>query len=318
MPRKKQFQESISNLSMGLINAAFKLLEGQALPIYRKNIDRRRPPVAGTENVPSAAAILLLNAGLDYHLCRLKYMRDIAQHSFPLPHTPYFNWEIDDYLHEKISKLLIKQNENHLKEQLLEVTAIRDCVVHPKFYEIKEAFDADYNFTNTTAKLVPGSTLRSKARDRKMKHSELTRLLRLPFVPTWISYSDAVLCVLVLHRFLNLLERRYGNYAALGSMFAESQFEDFFTGRRSKSRCLVEIDEWVNAFYNSLSSTDQERVNRTLGGAIHLYLKKKQPSHPRMRSILTVSNIVKLIQNPRKPDFLRKPPPWSTTKTPSP
>ena len=317
MRRRNYIQESISNLSIGLIDVAFTLLARQALPVYRKNMGRGGFP-AGTENVPSAAAILLMNAGLDYHLCRLKYLRDIAPHSFPLPHTPYFNWEIDDVLSNKIGKLLLLRNEYRLKEQLLEVTVIRDCVVHPKLYTIRQTIDSDLNFGSTSAALAPGASHKRKALDRKMKRVDYTRLLHLPLIPTWISYVDAVLCVMVVHRFLNLLESRYGNYARLGPMLSDSHTKDNLSCWDGNTRDLLEIPEWVNAFFNSLSAGDKERARKVLGGRIRVYLNKALSYPKNIRTIGTVTDIVESLRNPSKPDFLRKPPPWSTTKTPSP
>ena len=78
MPRKSKVQESISNLSMGLIEHGLTLLQTPSFPVYKKNIDQRDPPFAPTEFTPSAIAILLMTSGLDYHLARLKWLRDVA------------------------------------------------------------------------------------------------------------------------------------------------------------------------------------------------------------------------------------------------
>ena len=49
MPRKSEVQESISNLSMGLIEHGLTQLQTHSFPIYKKNIDQRDPPFASTE-----------------------------------------------------------------------------------------------------------------------------------------------------------------------------------------------------------------------------------------------------------------------------
>ena len=139
MPRKSEVQESISNLSMGLIEHGLTLLQTHSFPVYKKNIDQRDPPFAPTEFTPSAIAILLMSAGLDYHLARLKWFRDITPYKPPLPYPTYFNWNIGDPLSEKISKLLIQKNERSLKEQLVELTIVRDSVAHPRLYLVKQA-----------------------------------------------------------------------------------------------------------------------------------------------------------------------------------
>jgi len=237
MPRRKRAVQSLSILSSGIFDVAFMLLERDALPIYKKNINARQKGIAGGENVASAIAILLLNTGLDHHLSRLKYLRDIHPHSPPLRYTPYFNWKIADYLPKKIFSLLIKRNEKRLNEQLLELTTIRDCIIHPKVYAIKETFGSDDKLKTRRGELAPGSELKQKAIQHKRKRSENSKLLKLPFVPTWISYPDAVLCVLVLHRFLNLLKQRYGNYAEIGASFARSHTHSFalLIGRKGYS-----------------------------------------------------------------------------------
>src|SRR5688572_2869540 len=101
-PRPRSSLQSIANLSLNFVESAFLLLVNESLPVYRHNIGRKRPPVAAGENVPAAAAIMLLTTGLDYHLCRLKYLRDLARHTPPLPHTPYFNWSFGQSLSLKM------------------------------------------------------------------------------------------------------------------------------------------------------------------------------------------------------------------------
>ena len=77
---------------MDLMEHALEMLQRRALPVYKRNIDRRKPPIAHGEFGPSAAAALLLTSGLDYHLARLKWLCDIVVERPPLPHAPYFNW----------------------------------------------------------------------------------------------------------------------------------------------------------------------------------------------------------------------------------
>jgi hypothetical protein len=123
---------------MGLVNEAFRTLLCTALPIYRKNMDRDRPPIAGQENIGSSVALMTLLTGVDHHLARLKYLRDIADHTPPLLHTPYFNWEVDTALSAKVNKLLFRKGEARLCNQLIELTACRDAIVHCKVHTIRE------------------------------------------------------------------------------------------------------------------------------------------------------------------------------------
>lgn len=308
MPKKSEVQESISNVSMGLIEHGLTLLQTKAFSVYQKNIEQRDPPFAPTEYTPSAIAILLMSSGLDYHLACLKWRRDLAKHDPPLPHPTYFNWKIGDPLSEKISKILVQRNEKRLKEQLIALTIVRDSVAHPRFYVIRQAMRADFSFSRPRAELSLGAELRPKALQRKLKRSEQTKSLRLPLVPTWISYPDAVTCVLVLHRFLNLLERKYGNpYAWVGRFCIRNEPAKFFN-HTNKTILSIPMEEWANAFFASLSQDDQGRVKKKLGKDFSKYLHK---SLPRLRfGKGTVSDIVRVMQNPPKPEFLKKPPPW--------
>ena len=86
---------------------------------------------------------------------------------------------------------------------MIELTVVRDSVAHPRLYLVKQAMRPDLSFGRARAKLSLGAELRRKAEMRKLKGSERTKSLRLPLVSSWISYSDAVICFLVLHRFLN-------------------------------------------------------------------------------------------------------------------
>ena len=308
MPRKSEVQESISNLSMGLIEHGLTQLQTHSFPIYKKNIDQRDPPFAYTEFTPSAIAILLMSAGLDYHLARLKWFRDITPHTPPLPYPTYFNWNIGDPLSGKISKLLIQRNERCLKEQLVELTIVRDSVAHPRLYLIKQPMHSDFSFSKPQAELSRGAELRPKALLRKLKGSERTKSLRLPLVSSWISYPDAVTCVLVLHRFLNLLERKYGNpYAWVGNFFVRNDPAGFFKDT-DKTRLSVSMGEWAAAFFESLSQDDQQRVRKRLGRNFSTYLHKALPRLRFGRG--TVSDITRVMQNPPKAAFLHKAPPW--------
>ena len=312
--RKKHIsQRSIPILSMELIRSAFLLLIKYSLPVYKRNINHIRPPVALGENSNAALAIVAMTTGLDYHLCRLKYLRDVERHKPPLPHTPYFGWELDDFLFVKLKELLIKSNEQRLLKQLIEITVCRDTVIHPKVFTITEIIDEEYNYEKIEAELPLSMVLRAKTKNNTMKRKRLTKILRLPIVPTWISYVDAVKCILVLHRFLNLLESRYGNpYAWIGGMTAyEKEAKLLFTGWNWEKSYPSELEDWVEAFYKSLSIEDQGKVKKVLGDNLAPYIKKvKQiPMIPK-GSNWTIAEILEDIRKPRmKPDFLSKPPP---------
>jgi hypothetical protein len=301
MARKSQTQESITNLSMDLIEHGLSLIQSSAFSVYQRNIDQRDPPFAHGEFAPSAIAVLLLSSGLDYHLARLKYFRDVYPHKPPLPHTPYFNWKIRDSLSGKIEKLLIKRNERRLREQLIEITIMRDSVAHPKLY--------DLSFGRQSAQLSAGAEHREKALRRKLKRSERTKSLRLPLVPTWISYPDVVVCALVLNRFLNLLEATYGNpYAWVGGFSVRNEPAGFFKDWGDKTRRNISMEEWVQGLFDSLSPADQARVNKRLGANVARYIRKRQSHHRIGKG--SVLNILRAMQSPPKPEFLRKPPPW--------
>jgi hypothetical protein len=306
MPRKSQ--ESISNLSMGLIEQGLALLQTRSFPVYQKNITQRDPPFAPTEFTPAAIAILLISSGIDYHLARLKWLRDIEPHDPPLSYPTYFNWKIGDSLSKKIENLLVQKNEKRLKEQLIELTIVRDSVAHPRLYLVKQAIRSDLSFGRARAQLSPGETLRQKAETRKLKTSERTKLLRLPLVSSWISYPDAVTCILVMHRFLNLLEGKCGNpYAWVGHFFIRNIPVGFFPN--TDNRILsVSMQEWATTFFQSLSQEDQQRVKKRLGRDFPKYLCKPLPRIKYGRG--TASDIVSAVHNPPKPAFLKKPPPW--------
>ncbi len=47
-------------------------------------------------------------------------------------------------------------------------------------------------------------------------------------VATWISYRDVVICLIIVSRFLHLLERKYGNpYAHMGRLFVQNTPDGF-------------------------------------------------------------------------------------------
>lgn len=300
-------QESISNLSTGLIERGLSLLQREAFPVYKMNRDRRGPPFAHGENLPSAIALLLLSSGLDYHLARLKWLRDLTEHKPPLSVPTYFNWDIDDALSTKVKNLLVGQRELKLRRGLIELTAVRDSVAHPKLYVVKDLIKSDLSFGRSTAKLS-GSILSKKASQNKMNRSERTRLLRLPLVPTWISYPDAVLSVLVISRFLNLLEGKYGNYACVGRFSVRSEPVGFFQGWRETTRRSIAIEEWARAFYDSLSVIDQQVIRKRLGNNLSLYFSKRRPRLNIGEG--TITDVLQAMHRPRKLEFLRKPPPW--------
>jgi predicted secreted protein len=190
--RERSSQKSISNLSVNFIESAFLILVENSLPVYRHSIDRKRPPVAAGENVSAAAAVMLLATGLDYHLCRLKYLRDVAKHTPALPHTPYFNWSFADALSVKIQRLLLSPRESRLQRQVIEFTVCRDAIIHPKFYTITHSWaGVDFKDGTVTAELPPGVDHRPKTIQHKMQRREFSRILKLPLVPTWVSYVDA-------------------------------------------------------------------------------------------------------------------------------
>jgi len=294
---------------MGLIENGLVLLQTQSYPVYMRNIDRRDPPFAHGEFTPAGIAVLLLATGLDYHLARLKYLRDYAPNKPPLPYTPYFNWKIGDSLSFKVERLLTRRNEITLKKQLLELTVLRDSIAHPKLYVVREIIRSDLSFGRSTARLPVGELHQPKALKSKLARSERTRCLRFPLVPTWISYKEAVMCIMVANRFLNLLERKYGNpYAWVGGFSLKNEPAGFFTNWGTTRRRSIPFDEWTRAFFNSLSSADQELVEKRLGGNITNYLHKSLPSHRRLgRGRIT--DILRFMQKPPKPKFLRKPPP---------
>lgn len=295
---------------MDLMGHALELLQQRAFPVYKRNIDNRNPPFAHGEFGPSAIAALLLTSGLDYHLARLKWLRDIFIERPPLPHTPYFNWKIDDFLTAKIERLLHRPSEKRLREQLLELTSMRDSVAHPKLYLIKQLMKPDYSVTEQKAKLAAGVKHRPKTIARKLKRSERTASLRLPLVATWISYVDIVLCVLVINRFLNLLQDKYGSYAWLGGFSAQNVPAGFFHGWGSTTRKSVLLEEWAQAFFNSLAPTDQRLVQKRLGSTPSKYIQKRV-QYPRIIKSVSKGHIRYVLQETPKPEFLRKAPPWN-------
>jgi hypothetical protein len=312
MPKSKIQREAyISNISQGLFGYALEILQTKAYPVYRINMGRSVPPVAFGEYTPAGIACLLLVTGLDYHLSRLKYLRDIAPHDPPLPYTPYFStWGIDDFLSSKLEKLLVKRQQKTMKEQLIEITVLRDSIAHPKIYEIEEELRGEELISGKiVAKLSPGQIYRKKAAGTKLLRSEHTRLLRVPLVPIWVTYIDAVLCVIVFNRFLNWLEREYGNpYAWMGSFLAPSGPAEFYADGSRQGRRSVSISEWTLAFYHSLSETDRAAIQQRLHGRLEKYLYK--PAERRLRARgKTLYGMLRVIQRPLKPRFLRHPPP---------
>jgi hypothetical protein len=295
-PRAKA-QEHITNLANDLIMQALDTVQRQAFPVYQRNAEDRESLAHG-EFRPCAAAILLITAGIDFHLARLKYFRDLARYKRPFPHTPYFDWDIDKFLIVKIKKLLIRPSEKRLKQQLLELTAMRDSVAHPKLYLIRELVKPDLSVSKPKA-TQSGWKHWDKTAALKLKRSERTQLLRLPLVPTWISYVDMVVCILVMSRFFSALETKYGPwYSMLGGLMARNDPPTFFEGWKS-TRKTISLNDWAQAFFNSLSDTDKNTVKKRLGENVSIYVSKPRP--PSWR-------------NPWKPapepEFLRNPPPW--------
>jgi hypothetical protein len=274
------YQLSISNLSMGLIQMGLTLLQNHAFPVYLKNIIRETDsPIAHGESTPSSIAVLLITTGLDHHLARLKFIRDYDHHDSLQTALPYFKWQMGDDLCKKVEGLLIGPKEKTLKEQLIELTILRDCVAHPKFYIIKDSWSEDHGWGKSSAILSQGAVHREKARTRKRAGSERTKLLALPFVSTWISYRDVVMCVILINRFLHLLARRYGHpYANVPSLLTQNVPDGFFNDTSHKTRRSVSFDEWTRAFYRSLSSIDKKVVGGRLGsGSLSYGLGASRP-----------------------------------------
>jgi len=295
---------------MDLMGHALELLQQQAFPVYKRNIDNRDPPFAHGEFRPSAIAALLLTSGLDYHLARLKWLRDIIVERPPLPHTPYFNWGIDDFLTTKIERLLHRPSEKLLRGQLLELTSMRDSVAHPKLYLVEQLMRSDFGVIEQKAKLAAGVKHRQKTIARKLKRSERTVSLRLPLVATWISYVDMVLCVLVINRFLNLLQEKYDHYAWLGGFSVQNKPTEFFqdwSGNTTRKSILLE--EWAQAFFGSLAPADQQSVQKRLRTTPSKYIQKRV-GNVRIVKKVRKDGIHYELQDAPKPEFLRKPPPW--------
>lgn len=310
MTERGHTQDYISNLSMDLIGHALEISQNEAFPAYQRHIERREPPFSHREFAPCAIAILLLTSGLDYHLARLKYLRDLYRHSPPLPHTPYFNWKIGDSLFSKVSKLLWKRTERRLREQVIELTVVRDSVAHPKLYLVKQRWKADDTVAEHRARISEGAEHRAKAVERKLKRSEKTRSLHLPLVPTWLSYVDLVVCVLVLTRFINLIEDRYGNpYAWTGSFSVRNVPAGFFSDWGHVSRKSIALSAWARGFFNSLATGDQEAVHKRLGADASRYIDPK-PAMSRQIRHGSIARILKALRNPPPSEFLRKAPPW--------
>lgn len=291
---------------------AFMLLEREALPFYRKNSgNRQKGLVVYPERTSVAAAIPLMIAGLDYHLARLKYFVDLTEWEPPLLHQPYFNWRIDASLVTKITEILNSRKERRLREQLMEVTGIRDTIIHPKLYVIEEVFSSASGLKARTAKLAPGSNHREKVKKRKLAREERTKSLKLPLVPTWLSYADGVLVILVIHRFLNLIKKRYGNLFWIGSVFLKSRTTGFFKNEEKNHSINSKFEAWVLAFFNSLSNMDRIHVEKVLKSPIKFYLEKTLDfPRPRTMSRFSLQKWEKKFHNPPRPKFYLKPPSW--------
>ena len=133
-------------------------------------------------------------------------------------------WEIDHALSTKLQRLLVYPKDTRLLTGLIELTVLRDAIIHPKFHTITTSWEEDSDRSDVRAKLPPGVGHRSKAEKHKMRRRGFTKLLKLPLIPTWISYRDGVVCVLVLHRVLTLLEWRYGSpYGWIGGIAAHER-----------------------------------------------------------------------------------------------
>lgn len=200
--------------------------------------------------------------GLDYHLARLKYLHDIGPDKPPSFNKP-FNWKTQDALSTKIKVLLGEPDEEDLKLHLLEMTLMRDSVAHSQIYEEDRATLSDDYTIEVTAKLATGSAHRAKTLCHKDENSEYTKLLRLPLVPTWISYPDVVACVCVLDRLQSLLVDRYGEHLVGMRPFVVPYVPEtkFFPGITTRSH-TVTLREWAEAFFYSLTPDCQTKLRK--------------------------------------------------------
>ena len=182
------------------------------------------------------------------------------------------------------------------------MTVCRDAIVHPRFYTITHSWGADFEDSTVRAKLPPGITHWPKAIKNKMQRKEFSKFLKLPLVPTWVSYVDAVVCILVLHRLLGLLERRYGNpYGWVGGITAYPEdTKNLFTGWNWRQSHPRELEEWVKAFFDSLSATDQDKVEKRLGGNVKLYIQKMNRRNVPVKTLRELGRIfqLKILPNP--------------------
>ena len=164
---------------------------------------------------------------------------------------------------------------------------MRDSIAHPKLYLIREVFRADFTPSKRLAKPTDWQH-RGKALKRKLKRSERTSNLRLPLVPTWISYPDIVVGILVLIRFFNLLEEKYGSYySMIGKFFARNNPAGFFRGWGEKDRKSITLATWGQAFFDSLTPADQQIVTKRLRAEVSKYTQRRRDP-------------------PARPEFLRK------------
>jgi hypothetical protein len=186
---------------------------------------------------------------------------------------------------------------------------MRDSVAHPKLYLVKQLWRPDDSISERNAKLAKGVKHHQKTNDRKLKRSEKTASLRLPLVATWISYVDIVLCVLVINRFINLLQEKYDWYAGTGSFSVRNIPAGFFSDWGSTTRKSVQLEEWAQAFFNSLAPADQLSVQKRLGTMPSKYIEKRVNDFP-IKKRVRKDDIEYELQDIPKPEFLRKPPPW--------
>jgi len=108
---------------------------------------------------------------------------------------------MENSLSKKLEGLLIKLREKKFKEQLLELTIVRDCVAHPNFYIVKDSWKRDNSWGKSSATFPSGVKHREKASKRKRERYERTKILGLQMVATWISYRDVVMCLIIVSHF---------------------------------------------------------------------------------------------------------------------
>ena len=118
-----------------------------------------------------------------------------------------------------------------------------------------------------------------------------------------------VLCVLVINRFINLLQEKCEYRGSLGSFSVRNDPTDFFRDWGNTTRKSVQLEELAQAFFNSLALADQLSVQKRLGTVPSKYIQKRAKDVP-LRKRMRNGVIGYEFQDTPTPEFLRKPPPW--------